>query len=131
MRSLVRSIQSHCRLALSVVGVSLSPLVMQAQTAISAPTPAEYARTFRVPVDSGLARGPVEAPRALTNRVAVDPRAVPQRDPNHVGAGSNVAMMVVGVAGIITGSIVGGGGGAAIAVGGGVIGLVGLYRYMR
>jgi predicted phage tail protein len=55
---------------------------------------------------------------------------VPPRE-EHVGAGQSVAMMVVGAAAIVTGAIIGGNGGTAIAVGGGVIGLVGLYRYMK
>jgi hypothetical protein len=42
-----------------------------------------------------------------------------------------VAMMVVGGAAIIAGSIVGGGGGYAIAVGGAVVGLIGLYQYLQ
>jgi hypothetical protein len=49
----------------------------------------------------------------------------------HVGAGSNVAMMGVGAAGIVVGSMIGGNGGTMIAIGGGVIGLIGLFRYLR
>jgi hypothetical protein len=40
-------------------------------------------------------------------------------------------MMGVGVAGVVIGSMVGGNGGAMIAIGGGVIGLIGLFRYLR
>ena len=46
-------------------------------------------------------------------------------------AGSSVAMMGVGAAAIIVGSIIGGESGTIIAVGGAVIGLFGLYRYLR
>jgi hypothetical protein len=49
----------------------------------------------------------------------------------NVGAGSNVAMMAVGAAGIVVGSMIGGPGGTMIAIGGGVIGLIGLFRYVR
>jgi len=46
-------------------------------------------------------------------------------------SGQDVAMMVVGGAALVVGSIVGGDAGTLMMVGGGVIGLVGLYRYVR
>jgi hypothetical protein len=39
--------------------------------------------------------------------------------------------MGVGVAGVVIGLLVGGDGGAAIAIGGGALGLFGLFRYLR
>lgn len=57
--------------------------------------------------------------------------ALPQDRDAQVGAGANVAMMGVGLAAIVVGSLVGGDGGTIIAIGGGVIGLFGLYRYLR
>ena len=60
------------------------------------------------------------------------PRVVPlQSSDAHLGAGRNVAMMGVGIAGVVIGSMVGGDGGTMIAIGGGVLGLVGLFRYLR
>ena len=56
------------------------------------------------------------------NSSAVDP---------HAGAGQDVALMVVGGAGLITGLVIGGNGGAAIAIGGAVVGLYGLYEYVK
>ena len=53
---------------------------------------------------------------------------MPGRD---VRAGPNVALMVVGGAALVTGLVIGGDGGLIIATGGAVVGLVGLYRYMR
>ena len=41
------------------------------------------------------------------------------------------AMMIVGGAAILVGAVVGGKGGATIAVGGGVLGLVGLWNYLK
>ena len=49
--------------------------------------------------------------------------------PEHVG--SNVAMMIVGGAVLIIGAVVGGTAGTLIMVGGGVIGILGLYRYLQ
>jgi len=45
--------------------------------------------------------------------------------------GSNLAMMGVGAAAVVIGLMVGGDGGTILALGGGVVGLVGLYRYLR
>jgi hypothetical protein len=43
----------------------------------------------------------------------------------------NKALMIVGGAGILVGAIVGGHAGTAIMVGGGVVGLVGLWNYLK
>lgn len=45
--------------------------------------------------------------------------------------GSDVALMVVGGAALIAGLVVGGDSGQLIAISGAVIGLVGLFRYVR
>jgi hypothetical protein len=46
-------------------------------------------------------------------------------------ASHDVALMIVGGAGLIVGSVIGGDAGTLIMVGSGVIGLVGLYRYLQ
>jgi len=85
-------------------------------------------------VDSASAAGP-RVVRAGINLPVVEglPGAAPVQSSGsaHVGAGSNVAMMGVGAAGIVVGSMIGGPGGTMIAIGGGVIGLIGLFRYLR
>jgi hypothetical protein len=43
----------------------------------------------------------------------------------------NKALMIVGGAGILVGAIVGGNAGTAIMVGGGLVGLVGLWNYLK
>lgn len=48
-----------------------------------------------------------------------------------LGAGSNVALMGVGVAAIIAGSLIDGDGGTMISIAGGVVALIGLFRYLR
>lgn len=50
---------------------------------------------------------------------------------DRVRAGSNVAMMGVGAAGLAVGLLVGGDSGMIIATTSGVVGLIGLYRYLR
>lgn len=49
----------------------------------------------------------------------------------NVGVGPNVALMGVGVAAVIIGSMVEGNGGTAIQLGGGVAFFLGLFRYLR
>jgi hypothetical protein len=53
-----------------------------------------------------------------------------QDDP-HLGVGQNLALMGAGGAAVIVGLLIGGDSGTIIAVSGGVIALVGLYRYLR
>ena len=45
--------------------------------------------------------------------------------------GQSRAMMVVGLAGLISGAIIGGDAGTIIMVGGTVVGLIGLYEYLQ
>ena len=45
--------------------------------------------------------------------------------------GSDLALMGVGGAAVVVGLLVGGDAGAAVAIGGGVVGLIGLYRYLQ
>ena len=49
----------------------------------------------------------------------------------HMGAGENVALMVVGGAALIIGAIIGHTAGILIAVTGAVIGLYGLYHFIQ
>jgi hypothetical protein len=56
---------------------------------------------------------------------------VPFAPPRREKVGSNVAMMIVGGAVLIVGAIVGGTSGTIIMVGGGVVGIIGLYRYLQ
>jgi hypothetical protein len=49
----------------------------------------------------------------------------------HANLGQARAMMVVGVAGLLAGAIIGGTPGNIIMVGGAVVGLVGLYNYLQ
>ncbi|MFN8579710.1 MAG: hypothetical protein U0163_01850 [Gemmatimonadaceae bacterium] len=50
---------------------------------------------------------------------------------DHVHAGENVALMGAGIAGVVIGLLVGGDGGHILALGGGVVAIVGLYRYLQ
>jgi hypothetical protein len=76
--------------------------------------------------------GPRIAPAGFTRAMgaSVPGPARPLSDTS-TGDNTNVAMMGVGAAAVGLGLIIGGNGGAIIALSGGVVGLVGLYRYLR
>ena len=56
---------------------------------------------------------------------------VPASPARHAGYGQPMAMMVVGGAAVLTGLIIGDSAGNAIAIGGAVVGLIGLYQYLQ
>jgi hypothetical protein len=127
--------------ALAVLGVSVAlvPSTLPAQASAAVTTDSGVIRMAEITapapvnnVDSLTATGPRLVRVAASAPVAM--RSGPaffQSSGAQVGAGSNVAMMGVGVAGIVVGSLIGGDSGTIIAVSGGVIGLFGLYRYLR
>lgn len=98
---------------------------------VVAPVARNASRAIPVPAEVALS-GPRLAPvglQAAALTQASSPADV-DRDRN-VSVGSNLALMGVGAAAPVVGLLVGGDSGTVIAVGGGVIGLVGLYRYLR
>jgi hypothetical protein len=82
-------------------------------------------------VDSAPAAGPRVVRAGITMPARVHQPGVAPSQADNVNAGPNVAMMAVGAAGIVVGSMIGGNGGTMIALGGGIIGLIGLFRYLR
>lgn len=106
----------------AVAALTPRPLLAQLATtpAMTASTPSAVERLRVGPVAAPVA---VHAPTAQTALVVTTDA--------HMGAGQNVALMGVGGAALIVGLIVGGGAGTAIAVGGGIVGLYGLYRYLQ
>jgi hypothetical protein len=103
--------------------------LLNAQTASvrAAPMPPVASDTMTGAAQAGprIARAAFHAPA-----VAKDLTPPVLKDAS-LGAGKNVALMGVGAAGLITGLLVGGDAGTAIAIGGSVIGLFGLYHYLR
>jgi hypothetical protein len=127
--------------ALAVLGVSVAfvPSSLRAQSSAAGASDSGVVRMAEVTpaapvndVDSLAVAGPRLVRVAASAPLAIrSGPALPQNSDAQVGAGANVAMMGVGVAGIIVGSLIGGDSGTVIAVGGGIIGLFGLYRYLR
>jgi hypothetical protein len=113
----------------SSVDAQVRPAEPRDSSAIRRPEISMTATTARV---DSLAAGPRITRAGVNAPSAVLPRVVPlQSSDAHLGAGRNVALMGVGIAGVVIGSMVGGDGGTMIAIGGGVVGLVGLFRYLR
>lgn len=104
----------------AALAVMASPAVVAAQ--LPAATSSHAARSVGPTVAANTAgvRAPTEA-RALNARAA----------DAHMGAGQNVALMVVGGAAIIVGAIIGETAGLLIAVAGAAIGLYGLFNFIQ
>ena len=111
-------------LALGVTSVAARPAVAQSVSLAPAPTTV----AIDVPVVEPTA-GPTLAAASVAVRHAESPVSAPA--PRRGGYGQPVALMVVGGAALLTGLIIGDDAGAAIAVGGAVVGLIGLYQYLQ
>lgn len=75
---------------------------------------------------------PTQASAALS--VSVTPLTAPAAVaplPQQGGQSENVALMIVGGAMLVVGSVIHGDTGTIIMVGGGAVGLIGLFRYLR
>jgi hypothetical protein len=68
---------------------------------------------------------------AVSTRPVATTHSISVRETNAGGNGPNVAMMVVGGAGILLGAVVGGKAGTVVMIGGTAVGLIGLWRYVK
>lgn len=132
MTRLIRSARRLGASLLTLASVAAVPALGAQQAAPSDSSPAPVAVTQPAEAAPSVMRAPLAvgaqvAPAAAETRA---PEAVAAREAR-VGAGKNVALMVVGLAGIVTGAVVGGAPGTAIMVGGAVVGLYGLYRFVQ
>ena len=131
--------------ALLTVSIAVAPCLLEAQSVQALPidslrpVPTAPMLTPSTPVTNtaptatptATTTGPQAVPVALTAYTRADvPTSTPQPDDN-ASLGPNLALMGAGAAGVVVGLLIGGDGGTAIALGGGVVGLIGLYRYLR
>lgn len=122
--------------AVFAAGAVLAPTPVRAQPdgpagPDSITTPSELPASTAVRDDT-VRSGPRMAPvGAWTSRVIRPTPAALQSGNRNLGAGSNLALVGVGLAGVVIGSLVDGDGGTVIAIGGGAVALLGLYRYLR
>jgi hypothetical protein len=95
----------------AAIAVAQAPVPTHAQKAVAGPT---------------VAASVVGIKRVENAKAAAAPAADAR-----LGAGKNVAMMVVGGAALIIGAVIGGTAGVLIAVTGAAIGLYGLYNFVQ
>ncbi len=122
--------------ALALHATAVLPLAAQLVAADSLPVaaPVSAAGPTLGPTLDGARAGARVGPRAGATRAAHDSAAtdataaVPVAGPR---AGRPVALMAVGAAALVIGLLIGGNGGKAVAVGGAVVGLAGLYEFIR
>lgn len=105
--------------------VPANAVVVPATSAVQVTTP-----TAPTPVLSLAPTSESVALRVFTTPVRA-PAASLAPLPAQGGQSTNVAMMIVGGAGLVVGSLIDGDAGTIIMVGGGVVGLIGLFRYLR
>jgi hypothetical protein len=86
--------------------------------------------TSTAPAAAIAAVGPVMQPAGVVARQQASPLTMMPMPVNGENS-QNLALMLVGGAGLIVGAIIGGQSGTIVMVGSGVIGLVGLFRYLQ
>lgn len=124
-------------LVIAALASALAPGALVAQqtaTYVAAPTPVVAPA---LTASTAVATPPSTGPRAVP--VGIQPRAdgqdagfaVNSAAASRPHAGSSLALMIVGAAGVGAGILIGGGPGAAVSVGGAAIGLYGLYQFLK
>ena len=118
----------------SVLPVALASVV--ASVAVARPAHGQSASFAPAPVSAPVVAaepsaspvGPtLDAASVAVRHKAVETTAAARRS----GMGQGEALMIVGGAAVLVGLLIGGGAGSAIAVGGAIVGLVGLYEYLQ
>lgn len=116
-----------CRsLALTVALVLAATATPAHAQFVQEPVVASEAATAAGPTLDGATAGVRSAP-TIESRTSLE-AALKQDEPR---MGRNVALMIVGGAALITGLIIGDDAGAVIAVSGAIIGLYGLYNFVK
>ncbi len=114
-----------------LISLAAAFAVMITATAAAAQAPAPAPAPARANAERGV--GPTVAASTAGIRApsqAKSANSSATRD-NHMGAGTNVAFMVVGGAALIVGAIIGGTAGVLIAVAGAALGLYGLFNFIQ
>jgi hypothetical protein len=115
----------HAQLTASGVAADSTPAIPR-----TVDTRIDETRPASAPAASTTSGAPLTGLRAGVHaREATQPSAPLAAD--HANLGQSRAMMVVGVAAVIVGAIIGGTPGTLIMVGGALVGLKGLYDYLQ
>ncbi|MFL5607092.1 MAG: hypothetical protein ACJ8AD_11645, partial [Gemmatimonadaceae bacterium] len=119
-------LRSALPFAFAVVAAVAVARPAQAQSASFAPAPVTAPVVATEPTIAPV--GPtLDAASVAVRHKAVETNAAARRG----GFGQGEALMIVGGAAVLVGLLIGGGAGNAIAVGGAIVGLVGLYEYLQ
>jgi hypothetical protein len=114
---------------------AIAPVWMPTSTAMSADSTArplpESASTATTASTAAPSTSPIDATRAGVHRPDLARPDQPTTLASTANLGQARAMMIVGVAALFAGAIIGDTPGTIIMVGGAVIGLVGLYDYLQ
>ena len=128
------SVRSSALLALFAGSAVLPQSLRAQQTVDTVAVQAPIAPTATAVDNSSVPSvGPRIAPTAVTSKLQLSPVVLPSQNAYSTGenVGRNRAFMGVGLAAVIIGLIVGGDVGTLFVVGGALVGLVGLFRYMQ
>ncbi len=129
----LRSRRTGMLALLAIVAITARPAVGLSQSSAEiAPDSVHRAQNSTAAPDTTTLSGP-RLTRAGFDHAVVNGSAdaLPQKPANNVHAGQNLALMGAGGAAVIVGLLIGGDGGHLLALGGGVVGIYGLYRYLR
>jgi hypothetical protein len=119
-------LRSALPFALAVVASLAAARPARAQNVSFAPAPAAAPVVAAEPTSAPV--GPtLDAASVGVRHQATETNAAARRG----GFGQGEALMIVGGAAVLVGLLIGGGAGNAIAVGGAIVGLVGLYEYLQ
>lgn len=110
---------------LAIALVLLAPFTGEAQ-AVAAPAGVVEAPDLQAAAGPRLDAVRVGVAPVEVNAEAADPAAMAQ-----ARVGQSMALMIVGGAALVTGLVIGGDAGTILALGGAVVGLIGLYHYLR
>lgn len=123
----------HSMMLAALVAIS-APVAAQQPTQ-SSDTVATADSTAAVPTAAPalavIAPAAVAVPAGVVRRQAAMPTQPIAGFQSRMGLGQSRAMMIVGLGGLVAGAIIGGDVGTIFMVGGAVIGLYGLYKYLQ
>lgn len=114
--------------AIFVMAVTSPAALAVAQAPAKAPAPSASSSATSYTAKSA---GPTVEATKLGVKQSVSASKAPAAYDAHVGAGRNVALMVVGGAALVIGAVIGGAAGILIAVAGAAVGLYGLYYFIQ
>ncbi|MEO7456286.1 MAG: hypothetical protein ABIY52_08485 [Gemmatimonadaceae bacterium] len=114
--------------ALGALALTVAPLRAQDVAASATPVVSVDATPVATPATAAVAGPSLEAASVGAHAAAPATPAMPMATRNE---DQGMKLMILGGAAILTGIVVGGNPGYAISVGGAVVGLYGLYKYLQ